>query len=222
MNNKKIIEFLKELSANNNKLWFEENKSKYEEARNSFLEFISVVIKQISAIDPSISCVDAKDSIYRIYRDVRFSLDKTPYKKHFASHINVKGRKSFYSGYYLHIEPNNCLIAGGVYCAPNNVLFRLRKAILENIDEYKLIVENSEFRKYFAEVGEEKLKAVPRGVNKSDENIGYVMCRDFTFWHKVPDDFFTDEKVFDRLMDIFIQIKRYSDFINPLIDESLE
>lgn len=219
MNNKKIIDFLKELSKNNNREWFAENKHRYEEARQLFYDFIVSIVCISSKYDLELNYIDIGESLYRIYRDTRFSHDKTPYKTRFASHINKYGRKSYCSGFYIHLEPNNCIIAGGVYCAPTNVLNKLRKGIYDNIDEYKAIVEDEKFKKYFKTVGEEKMKVTPKGYDKNDPNVEYIKCKDFTFWCNLSDDFFYKENVLEEIKDIFVQTKRYSDFVNPIITE---
>ena len=112
MNIPVIFQFLKEVSANNNREWFNAHKDLYEEARGEFENLLSAIITRISLFDESIRGVQVKDCTYRIYRDTRFSQDKTPYKTHLGGYINARGKKSDHCGYYVHIEPGNCLSHG--------------------------------------------------------------------------------------------------------------
>ena len=102
MNIPVIFQFLKDLSANNNREWFNEHKAEYETARAEFDNFLATVIARISLFDETIRGIQPKDCTYRIYRDTRFSADKTPYKIHFGGYINAKGKKSDHCGYYVH------------------------------------------------------------------------------------------------------------------------
>ena len=122
MNIPVIFQFLKDLSANNNREWFNEHKAEYETARVEFDNFLATVIARISLFDETIRGIQPKDCTYRIYRDTRFSADKTPYKIHFGGYINAKGKKSDHCGYYIHLQPGNCLLAGGSYCPPSPLL----------------------------------------------------------------------------------------------------
>ncbi|NDV65091.1 DUF2461 domain-containing protein [Bacteroides sp. 224] len=214
-----IFRFLEELSTHNNREWFNENRDKYERVRLIFEDFVSSVISTISLFDESIRGVEVKDCTYRIYRDTRFSPDKTPYKTHLGAYINAKGKKSQHCGYYIHIQPGNCLLAGGSICPPPKLLKAIRQAIYDNIDEYRAIVEDQEFKKYFPVVGDSFLKTAPKGFPKDFEYIDYLKCKEYTCAHHVADNFFTSPDVLDRIGDVFKQLKRFGDFTNYTIDE---
>lgn len=154
MNVPVIFQFLKDLSENNNREWFQEHRAEYEVVREEFEKLLAAAITRISMFDESIRSVQPKDCTYRIYRDTRFSADKTPYKTHLGGYINAKGKKSDHCGYYIHLEPGNCMLAGGSYCPPPNILKALRQSIYENIDEYVSIVEDPSFKQYFPVIGE--------------------------------------------------------------------
>lgn len=111
-----IFQFLKDLAANNNREWFQGHKDEYLKAQKEFEELLTAIIARISLFDESIVGIQAKDCTYRIYRDTRFSSDKTPYKIHLGGYINARGKKSEHCGYYVHIEPDNCMLAGGSWC----------------------------------------------------------------------------------------------------------
>lgn len=214
-----IFRFLKELSANNNREWFNQHKEMYENARTEFEAFVSEVISTISLFDESIRGIQVKDCTYRIYRDTRFSLDKTPYKTHLGAYINAKGKKSEHCGYYIHIQPDGCLLAGGSICPSPKVLKAIRQAIYDNTDEYISIVEDPLFKKYFPVVGDNFLKTAPKGFPKDFKYIDYLKCREYTCTHRVADDFFASPDVLERISDVFKQMKRFADFTNYTIDE---
>jgi uncharacterized protein (TIGR02453 family) len=178
-----------------------------------------VIIDRIALFDEDIKGIQAKDCTYRIYRDTRFSPDKTPYKIHFGGYINAKGKKSEHCGYYVHLQQGNCMLAGGSYCPPPNILKALRQAVYDNIDEYISIVEDPAFKKYFPVVGENFLKTAPKGFPKDFKYIDYLKCKDYSCACLVPDEFFTDKYMLDNVSDIFKQLKRFCDFTNYTIDE---
>ena len=136
-----ILDFLKRLAAHNNREWFQEHKTEYLRVQTAFEELLSVVIARISLFDESVAHVLPRDCTYRIYRDVRFSADKSPYKTHIGGYINAKGKKSDHCGYYLHLEPENCMIAGGSWCMPSDMLRAVRQSVCDNIDLYRSIVD---------------------------------------------------------------------------------
>ena len=214
-----IFRFLKDLAANNNREWFNEHRDEYEAARIEFDNLLSAIIARISLFDESIRGVQPKDCTYRIYRDTRFSLDKTPYKIHIGGYINAKGKKSNHCGYYVHIQPGGCMVAGGSLCLPPNVLKAVRQSIYDNIDEYRSIVEDPQFKQFFPIVGEDFLKTAPKGFPKDFEYIDYLKPREFTCCYNVPDSFFLAPDMLDKTEEAFRQFKRFADFINYTIDD---
>lgn len=219
MNIPVIFQFLKEVSVNNNREWFNDHKDLYEEAREEFENLLSIIISRISLFDESIRGVQAKDCTYRIYRDTRFSHDKTPYKTHFGGYINARGKKSDHCGYYVHIEPSNCLLAGGAYCLPPNILKAVRQAVYENIDEFRSVVEKPAFKQYFPSIGENFLKTVPKGFPKDFEYAQYLKCKDYTCSCYQPDSFFLQSDFSDQIGEIFKYMKPFTDFLNYTIDD---
>lgn len=219
MNIPVIFQFLKDLSQNNNREWFNEHRDNYEEARSEFEKLLAAVISRISLFDESIRGIQPQDCTYRIYRDTRFSADKTPYKIHFGGYINAKGKKSDHCGYYVHIQPGGCLLAGGSLCLPSPVLKAVRQSIYDNIDEYISIVEDPAFKKYFPVVGEDFLKTAPKGFPKDFEYIDYLKCKEYTCSYYIPDSFFLAPDMLDRVEDVFRQFQRFADFINFTIDD---
>jgi len=116
------IQFLADLAVNNNRDWFQTNKKTYEDAKQTVSDFVADLIPEIARFDPEVANVDAKKCMFRIYRDVRFSKNKAPYKTNFGGFIVKGGRSSGNAGYYLHLENNNSFIAGGVHMPPAPLL----------------------------------------------------------------------------------------------------
>ena len=168
MNAKNILQFIAELTINNNREWFAANKTWYDKVRLEFEQLSKDLIIEISKFDEEIKHVEVKDCIFRIYRDTRFSHDKTPYKTHFGIYIaTAGGRKSQRAGYYLHLDPAGCFVGSGVWCPEPNLLKALRKSVFDNIDELNEIRTKPEFSQYFTTFFEEdKLKNVPQGFPK--------------------------------------------------------
>lgn len=214
-----IFQFLKELAANNNREWFQAHKEEYLRAQAEFEQLLTAVIARISLFDDSVRGIEAKDCTYRIYRDTRFSADKTPYKIHFGGYINAHGKKSDHCGYYLHLENGNSMLAGGSLCLDSKVLKAVRQAVYDNIEEYRAIVEDPAFKRYFPIIGETYLKTAPKGFPKDFEYIDYLKCKEFTCTYMVPDDFFMTPDLMDKVEDVFKQLKRFADFTNFTIDD---
>ena len=205
MNIPEILDFLKRLAANNNRPWFQEHKTEYQHVQQNFEELLSAVIARIAVFDDSVSHVQPTDCTYRIYRDIRFSSDKSPYKTHIGGYINAKGKKSNHCGYYIHLEPDNCMLAGGSWCMPSDMLKAVRQSVYDNIDEFRAIVEDPAFKAYFPIIGEEHLKTMPKGFPKDFPYPQYIQCKDYIF--------------LDRIADVFKQLKRFADFTNFTIDD---
>lgn len=218
MNVPAIFHFLKDISANNNREWFIEHKKEYEVAQKAFENLLSQIIARISLFDEQIKGVTPKDCTFRIYRDVRFAADKSPYKTHIGGYINAKGKKSDHFGYYIHLEPGNCLLAGGSLCLPTPVLRAVRESIYDNIEKFLSIVEDPNFKKFFPQIGEDPLKSAPKGFSKEFKYIDYLKFRQYTPICRIPDSFFLESDWLDQTETIFKQLKRFGDFINFTID----
>ena len=138
-----ILEFLSELACNNNREWFNEHKDWYRDCQLRFEQFTVAWLERLAEIDPVLGSLQPKDCIWRIYRDVRFSHDKRPFKEWFGVFLAVKGgKKSDRGGYYIHIQPGRCMFAGGMWCPNKDLLHAVRREILANYDEVEEIFAN--------------------------------------------------------------------------------
>ena len=220
--NEQIIQFLKELRVNNHREWFHANKVRYDALRQGFMDEVQELIDRIGLFDPEVAGLDAKDCLFRIYRDIRFSPDKTPYKCHFAAYIaSCGGRGSERAGYYIHLEPDGCLLSGGVWCPPPALLKMLRKDIYENIEELVGIMEEPNFKATYPTMEGEVLKRMPVGY-PSDFKYGEILRhKDFCVVSNKPDSFFYSSDWIDKAIADFKLLYPFNRFLNYTVDEFL-
>jgi len=177
----KTLDFLKKLKSNNNRDWFESHKDKYLLAKEEFEIQIDNIIKGVVKFDKQISVdLKGKDCTFRIYKDVRFSKDKTPYKTNMGASINPGRRKSMEAGYYVHIEPGASFLAGGIYMPEPDMLNAIRQEIDYNAAPLMKILKSASFKKYFKGLDEEgKLKTAPKGIDKDHPHLEILKNKHF-------------------------------------------
>lgn len=175
------IAFLRKLKKNNNREWFERHKGDYENFVKLPMQSLIVALQPHFARFAPEFDLNPKRSIFRIYRDIRFSADKTPYKTHVAAHFVLRGKpKGFVgSGYYLHIEPGEAFIGGGIYIPDGDQLKKIRKAIADRPDEFLSLVGNSRFKKLFAPFEWDKLQRVPKGYDENNPMAEWLKYKQF-------------------------------------------
>ena len=218
MNTNLIFDFLRQLAANNNREWFVEHKAMYQAATQEFDKLLAMLIARIGEFDSSIRHLQPKDCTYRIYRYLRFSPDKTPYKIHLGGFISAKGKKSLHCGYYFHLQPEGSLYAGGTYGLTPKQLQEIRYAIFDGIEEYRKIVENKHFKHFFPSIGEAQLKSAPKGFPKDFPYMELLKPKDFTVWKYLDDSFFQQPDFVDALVEYAKASKPFLDFLNYTID----
>ena len=207
------LQFLRNLEKNNNREWFNDNKTLYQEAQQDVISFVEKLIEEMADFDEEMGKLDSKKSVFRIYRDTRFSKDKTPYKTNFGAGLGM-GKGNKISGYYLHIEPGKSFLAGGVYKPEPTVLKTIRQEISAFGDEFKVILEQDEFRNYFRGLSvEDKLKKVPQGFEKDDKMAEYLKLKHFIVTHPVSDEQLLSENAVKELAKIFKAMKPLNDFL---------
>jgi len=219
-----ILQFLNELKINNNREWFAENKALYDRARAEFEQISKDLIVEISKFDDEIKHVEVKDCVFRIYRDTRFSHDKTPYKTHFGVYIaSAGGRKSQRGGYYLHLDPAGCFVGAGVWCPEANVLKALRQSVYDNIDELNEIRLNPDFSGYFTTFFEEdKLKTVPRGFPKDFPEAELLKLKHYLVEYKLNESLLNADDFIPKVAGIFKQAYPFNKFLNYTVDEVIK
>ncbi len=217
MNFKTIYKFLIDLQINNNRAWFNDNKQRYLEAKELFDTFVYQLIQGLKTIDNSIDVENAKDCVFRIYRDTRFSKNKAPYKENFGASITRGGRKSPFAGYYIHIEPDNSFVGGGIYHPDSHILKVLRQHIFEHPKVFKHIINDKGFKVYFPEIYGDKLKMAPKGFSKDFSEIDLLKHKDYAVIHQLDNDFFIKNDLIKQLLKIYKIQKPFNDFFNEAI-----
>lgn len=198
-----LFDFLRRLEVYNDRNWFGEHKEEYQMLRSDFDDFINTLIVPLAQLDPSIGSVTANECVFRIYRDTRFSHDKTPYKTHFSAFIANGGRKTRFAGYYIHLQPDHSMFSGGIYMPDSPDLEAVRNAIYQQPDEFRAILDNRKFKKAFGSLSDEdRLKNPPRGYSKDFREIELLKNKHFITSHPLTNDFFSQDGVIDRIMDL--------------------
>lgn len=179
------FQFLREVKQNNNRDWFIAHKPEFEKAKADVHQFAAALITGLSAIDPTIpSDLDPKICVMRIYRDVRFSKDKTPYKDNFAIAISAKGKNFDGPGYYLHIHPEGSFAAGGCWMPQPEDLKAIRQEIDYNGQEFGNILAHPSFKKYLGTLdNSQKLKTVPKGYLADHPDLEWLKLKSFIGSH---------------------------------------
>ncbi len=212
--------FLQQLRVNNDKVWFDANRSLYSKLRKEFEDFLEIVIAEISQFDREASQTTAKASIFRINRDIRFSNDKLPYKTNFGAFIAKGGRKGINSGYYIHIEPGECFLAGGIYMPSAPMLKAIREEIFENTDVFKEIIHSPDFVKHFGDrIGDEKLKSAPRGFPKDFPDMDYLKYKSYTVLKSEPDSIYQSPGFIKEVKAVFRAMAPFNQFLNRAVEE---
>ncbi|RXM49671.1 MULTISPECIES: DUF2461 domain-containing protein [unclassified Chryseobacterium] len=210
----KTFAFLKELSTNNNREWFNENKSLYTESQSNVIEFLDDLIREMSDFDEELAKIDSKKALFRIYRDTRFSKDKSPYKTNFGASLGM-GKGNQKGGYYLHMEPGKSFLAGGIYMPESSVLKEVRKEVSLYADDFLKILNHKEFKKHFPELDQDdKLKKVPQGFDKEDPMAEYLKLKNFIVLYHLKDEEVLDKNAVKNMSKIFKLMKPFNDFLN--------
>jgi uncharacterized protein (TIGR02453 family) len=218
---KSTIDFLKQLQKNNTKQWFDANKEKYLAAKANVDSFVDDVIKAFTPFDKALSGLKAKDCVFRIYRDVRFSKDKRPYKTNMGATINPGGRKMEVAGYYLHIEPGNSFIAGGRWMPEGDHVKKIRQEIDYNGKQFHKILSDKKFKKQFGTLDmsdEYKLARPPKGYDKDHKDIEFLKLNSWLVWHQYKDKEVLDKNFLKELSSAGKAMKPFLDFLNTAID----
>jgi TIGR02453 family protein len=218
---RQTLKFLSQLKRNNNKPWFDAHRPQYEAARIDFTNFIQLVIDALQKTDPTITGLSAKDCMFRINRDIRFSKDKTPYKTGFGASIKRGGRKSPYAGYYFHCEPRHSFIAGGLWMPEPAALKNMRQEIDYNWDEFRSILTDKKFKKVFKDLSKDSefsLSTMPKGYEKDHPAAEYLKLKSFIVETSVSDEELTKSSLHKKTVAAFEAMQPLLSFINRTIE----
>ena len=214
-----IFPFLKSLKINNNREWFHTNKPLYQTAIKEMESLVDTLIPAIARFDPSVKHISAKESLFRIFRDVRFSKDKSPYKTNFGAWISKDGRKGWGPGYYLHLEPGASFLAVGVYMPDADALKKIRQEILYNIDEFKRILNSAPVRKHVSGLDEiDKLKRPPKDFPADFPDIEILKNKHYILSQKVDDKEVGMETFPGWCIDVYKDLFPFNHFLEKALE----
>jgi uncharacterized protein (TIGR02453 family) len=214
-----VLNFLSELKENNNKEWFDLHRDRYEQSRKKVLFLTELIIHEIASFDQEIGVQNAKDCVFRIFRDVRFLADKTPYKTNMGSFIVKGGKKSFNAGYYVHIEPGASFVGGGSYCPPADALKAIRTEIFDHPEEFKKLVFNESFRKVYPELWDDKLKTPPKGFPKEFQDIDLLKYKSYAFGSNLTDEEVKSETFVSKVVNSLRELHPVNRFLNEAMEK---
>jgi len=218
MSLKLVLDFLDELSVNNNKEWMDAHRGQYEEAKGEFKQLISHLLGELTFIDEGLQGLSPKDCIFRINRDIRFSKDKSPYKNNFGAYMSEGGKKSPNAGYYLHVQPRGeSFIGGGMYHPDTDTLAKVRQEIDYNAAELKNIVSGEHFKKYYSTIQGDMLKKAPKGYPTDHPNIELLKLKDYIVIHKLSDEELTAPDFKERALEMFGAMEPFVRYLNVAI-----
>ncbi len=216
------LKFLRDLKKNNNKPWFDAHRSDYESAKKDFEAFINQLIQSHAKKDSGLKHLSAKDCMFRIYRDTRFSKDKSPYKTNFGASINKNGRKAWNSaGYYCHLEPGNSFIGGGMYMPEPAVLSKMRQEIDYNFASFKKILANKKFKTVYGKLSTDDdltLSRVPKGYEPDHPAAEFLKLKSYIAMAELKDADLTSKNLLKKATASFEALQPLVEFINQTVE----
>ncbi|MEJ7737834.1 MAG: DUF2461 domain-containing protein [Chitinophagaceae bacterium] len=213
--------FLKKIKSNNNKQWFEGHRADYEAAKNDFEKFVQSILDAHSKKDDDITTLKAKECMFRINRDVRFSKDKSPYKTNMGASLNRGGKKSVFAGYYLHCEPGQSFAGGGLWMPMPEDTKKLRQEIDYCYAEFKEIVSSKPFIKVYGDLNKDpeySLVNIPKGYDKTNPAAEYLKLKSWVAMKKITDGELTSRQLKQHVLEAFETLQPLVKFINRAIE----
>lgn len=213
------LDFFIELAGNNTKDWFDANRIRYEKfVKIPFSEFVQHVINSIAKQDSDFADLTAKECIFRINRDIRFSNDKTPYKLMSSAVVAVNGKKSHsINGIYFEFGPEHIRIYGGVYEIDKENLYKLREGICENLTEFKKLYNSEAFKSLFGDIQGLKNKIIPSEFKENANSEPLIFNKQFYFYTTYPAETLLDDDLDEILINAYRVGKPLEDFFNHFI-----
>jgi len=212
---KTTLDFLEKLQENNNREWFAENKKIFENEQKKIKLFFNLIGVELGKTD-SIERIQ----IFRIYRDVRFSKNKLPYKNHFSVGFS-RTKPMLRGGYYLHIEPGASFVGGGFWEPNKEDLFRIRKEIELDASELRQIINQSTFKKYFGTLEGEELKTAPRDFDKMHPDIDLIRKKQFLVTRSFSDDEVLSPNFKDEVVETYKAMRPFFDYMSDVLTTNL-
>lgn len=217
---KDLFKFLQQLERNNNRPWFAEHRDEYDQLRQAWLDDLQRLINALAARDQRYGVMTPKSAAFRIYRDTRFSMDKRPYKPYFSASFSPHGKQVHSAGFYLHMSADgDAGLFGGIWAPEAPVLKKLRKAIVDNIEEFQTIISDPKMLKVFPDWCGESLKAVPKGYDRNHPLAHLLKWKDYGRFHHCDQKFFLDPSWPERSAELLMLLQPLNDFIDYSINE---
>ena len=214
---KPMLTFLAQLRDHNNREWFEQHRAEYEDAKSRFENLVEQLIAGLAPVD-DLAGLQAKDCVMRIFRDVRFSKDKSPYKTNMAANLTPGGRKSHKLGYHLSLAPGGeSILAGGIYMPEPAELNRLRDALARDAAPLKAIAKDKAFKRYFGQLEGEKLKTVPQGYDRDHPDIELLRFKQLLAVHRLPDDVVLGPRFTAHALKVCAAMKPFNKYLNEVL-----
>ena len=211
-----VLKFLSDLKVNNNREWFQANKKTYDGIRAEMNLFYQDIMQRLNQHDEI-----EKLKMFRIYRDVRFSHDKTPYNPHFAGSFSRSGKR-LRGGYYLRIRPGESFLAGGFWAPNKEDLFRIRKEFELDDQEIRDVLSNKDFRKHFgSELRGDEVKTAPKGFNKEHPAIDLIRKKGFVAVREFTDSEVLNKNFVNQVDDAFKALRPYFDYMSEVLTTDL-
>jgi uncharacterized protein (TIGR02453 family) len=214
---KPVLAFLRDLRENNNKAWFDTNRTRYEQAREAFEDLIGYIISELSAVQ-DLRGVSARDCIFRINRDIRFSKDKSPYKTNLGAEIAPGGRKSGKLGYYIHLAPHDgSMVAGGLYMPSSEQLAKFREAIAREASAFKRITNEKDFVRFYGSIEGERLSTAPQGYSREHPEIELLRLKRVTVVHHFADKQVLAQGFPAQALQVMKAMRPFNDYLNRVL-----
>jgi len=210
-----VFTFLKKIKKNNNRNWFNANKETYIEQHEAVITFSDELIVRMNKYD-NIETPSGKKSVYRIYRDIRFSKDKTPYKTHFSGYMS-RATKLLRGGYYFHIEPGKCFVGGGFWGPSTEDLKHIREQIAVDPKPLRDILKSKSFKTTFKELHGEKLATAPRGFDKNHPAADLLRYKQFLITRPIPDSVMMSTKGIEEVLKSFRAMRPFFDYMSDIL-----
>ena len=209
-----FLVFLQELRENNNKTWFEANRRRYEEnVKEPFAAFVAEMIKRVRSLDPSVA-IPPKNAIFRIFRDTRFSRDKTPYKTHMSALISATGRKNMeHPGYYFELNPDEVKIYGGSHHLERETLAKVRAYIAKDPPSFHRLIDAEPFVRKFGQIRGERSKRLPPELKEAAEQEPLLYNKEYYFFSRLDGRAVLEHDLADVLMEHIEVGKPINDFL---------
>lgn len=212
---KSTLEFLSKLKEHNNRDWFNEHKPKFQIEQNKVKQFYNSIMEQLKTHD------DIEQlKMYRVYRDVRFSKDKTPYKPHFAGSFS-RATKKLRGGYYLRIRPGESFLAGGFWQPNKEDLLRIRKEFEMDSQEIREIMNDKNFRNFFGKLQGDSLKTAPRGFDKSHPDLDLIRMKQFIVVRNFSDEEVLASNFLEEIDQSYKAMRPYFNYMSEILTTDL-